>query len=69
MEHNILVLTNVYLNITFDELGRFLGIESEKAERLIATMVAEDRIKARLDQRKRIVDFDMGSDRMIMWNT
>lgn len=32
LEHNILVLSKVYLNITFESLGKFLNISAEKAE-------------------------------------
>lgn len=32
LEHNILVLSKIYLNITFGSLGKFLNIPAEKAE-------------------------------------
>jgi COP9 signalosome complex subunit 4 len=46
LEHNISVISKIYTNISFEELGRFLGIETERAERLIAGMVTEKRITA-----------------------
>jgi len=49
IEHNIEVISKIYRNISFDELGRFLEIDPSKAERIIAQMVAENRITAFLD--------------------
>jgi hypothetical protein len=43
------VISKIYNNITFEELGRFLEIDPEQAEKIIATMVAEGRITATLD--------------------
>ena len=49
LEHNITVLSKIYLNISFKRIGKFLDIAPEQAESIIAEMVAEKRIKARLD--------------------
>lgn len=32
LEHNILILSKIYLNITFESLGKFLDIQPSKAE-------------------------------------
>ena len=50
LEHNIAVVSNIYTNISFKSLGRFLGISPGNAEKLISTMVKENRIEAVLDQ-------------------
>ena len=57
IEHNIEVISKIYQNISFEELGRFLEITADKAEQIIAQMVSENRISAVLDQRARIVEF------------
>ena len=57
IEHNIEVISKIYQNISFDELGRFLEIPPQQAEQIIAQMVSENRIRAVLDQRARIVEF------------
>ena len=44
------VLSKIYLNITFEELGNFLGITAEQAEAIIAKMMGEQRVSGRLDQ-------------------
>jgi COP9 signalosome complex subunit 4 len=51
IEHNIEVISKIYSNISFQELGRFLEIPAPQAEGIIAQMVSENRISASLDQR------------------
>jgi hypothetical protein len=36
IEHNIEVISKIYTNISFEELGRFLEIDPNKAESIIA---------------------------------
>lgn len=50
-------MSKIYQNISFEELGRFLEIPATQAEQIIAQMVSENRIRAQLDQRARIVEF------------
>lgn len=50
IEHNISCLSSIYMNITFVELGNFLRIKPDKAEGVIAKMIAEKRICGVLDQ-------------------
>jgi COP9 signalosome complex subunit 4 len=57
IEHNIEVISKIYQNISFEELGRFLEIPAAQAELIIASMVSENRIKAILDQKAHIVEF------------
>ena len=49
IEHNIEVISKIYMNISFTELGRFLEIPTEQAEQIIASMVSENRLSAVLD--------------------
>ena len=49
IEHNIEVISKIYKNISFEELGRFLEINPAEAEQIIAQMVIENRIQATLD--------------------
>ena len=39
IEHNIVVISKIYMNIRFGELGNFLGINQEQAEDFVAKMV------------------------------
>ena len=61
IEHNIEVISKIYKNISFEELGRFLEIDPNQAEIIIAQMVSEKRITASLDQQERIVEFESES--------
>ena len=36
IEHNIEVISKIYKNISFEELGRFLEIKPDQAETIIA---------------------------------
>ena len=58
IEHNILVISKIYMNIRFEEIGKFLGINAEQAEDIIATMVEQGRIQAVLDQGNELVEFE-----------
>lgn len=58
IEHNIGVLSKIYMNITFVELGNFLGIHKEQAETFVAKMISEQRITAVLDQANELVEFE-----------
>ena len=58
IEHNIVVISRIYMNITFKELGNFLGINPVQAEETVAKMVAEKRIEAVLDQANELVEFE-----------
>lgn len=58
IEHNMSAISNIYMNISFEQLGRFLGITPEKAETIISKMIGENRIKAILDQKNKLVEFE-----------
>ena len=49
LEHNILVFSKIYLNISFEQIGKFLDIQANTAENIISEMVTEGRISAQLD--------------------
>jgi COP9 signalosome complex subunit 4 len=46
LEHNIVVLSKIYLNISFEQIGKFLDIDKEMAETIIGDMITQHRIKA-----------------------
>ena len=58
MEHNILVLSKIYMNISFAQLGKFLDIDPRKAESIIGEMISENRIRAQLDQVTSSIEFE-----------
>ena len=58
IEHNILMISKIYMNIRFEEIGKFLGITADQAEDIIASMVEQGRIQAVLDQGNELVEFE-----------
>ncbi|KAJ1965712.1 hypothetical protein GGI12_000573 [Dipsacomyces acuminosporus] len=57
-EHNMFILSSLYSNIKFENLGRSLGIDADEAEDMCATMIAEGRMKGRIDQIERFITFE-----------
>jgi COP9 signalosome complex subunit 4 len=57
LEHNIQVLSKVYLNISFEQMGSLLAIDAMQAESILSAMASEGRIKATLDQLEGTVEF------------
>ena len=58
IEHNIVTISRIYMNIRFNELGNFLGIQPEQAEDIVAKMVEQGRVQATLDQDLELVEFE-----------
>lgn len=50
MEHNLLSASKVYKNMKIEELGRLLGIEPIKAEKIAGQMISEGRMEGSIDQ-------------------
>jgi len=50
IEHNLQSASRLYKNISFNELGRMLGIDPERAEKTAARMVSEGRMGGSIDQ-------------------
>ncbi|PIA14664.1 hypothetical protein COEREDRAFT_82552 [Coemansia reversa NRRL 1564] len=61
-EHNVFVLSSLYSNIRFDNLGNRLGVNSEDAEQICAQMIAEGRMKGRIDQIEAMITFEGARD-------
>lgn len=69
IEHNIACISHIYMNITFAELGNFLGISPEKAEEFVAKMVSEQRISAVLDQNEGFIEFEQEGRQVQTFNS
>lgn len=57
-EQNIQRISKINSTITFDKLGDLLSIDPEYAERIVAQMLREEKLKGHLDQIERVVHFD-----------
>ena len=58
IEHNLLSASKLYNNITFEELGALLEINSIKAEKIASQMISEGRMSGSIDQISSIVHFE-----------
>lgn len=45
IEHNLAAASKLYINVFSEELGQLLGTSGEKAERVAARMIAEERLQ------------------------
>ena len=61
LEHNVLAISKIYNNISFDQLAKLLEIPIDRAEILVATMISEGKIKAHIDQSDQYLYFASGS--------
>ncbi|KAK3234883.1 hypothetical protein CYMTET_54889 [Cymbomonas tetramitiformis] len=68
-EHNLLSASKLYNNIMFTELGMLLGIEAEKAEKVAARMVSEERMQGSIDQVDGIIYFANDVEELAQWDT
>ena len=48
IEHNLAAASKLYMNIYSEELGQLLGTSAEKAERVAARMIAEERLQVNI---------------------
>jgi len=69
MEHNLLSASKLYNNITFAELGSLLEITPEKAEKVAASMMSEERMKGSIDQIDQLIQFENEGDSLTVWNS
>lgn len=57
IEHNLLSASKLYKNMKIEELGRLLGIEPIKAEKIAGQMISEGRMEGSIDQIENFVHF------------
>jgi COP9 signalosome complex subunit 4 len=68
IEHNLQATSRLYDNIHITELAKFVGMEPEPCERLVAKMISEERLKAILDQSEGLLYFNEHPDEAAEWN-
>ena len=61
LEHDVLAISKIYTNISFDQLAKLLEIPVDRAELLVASMVGEGKIKAHINQSDKFVYFASGT--------
>eukprot|EP01023_Acetabularia_acetabulum_P020601 TRINITY_DN20748_c0_g1_i1.p1 TRINITY_DN20748_c0_g1~~TRINITY_DN20748_c0_g1_i1.p1 ORF type:complete len:392 (-),score=65.37 TRINITY_DN20748_c0_g1_i1:118-1293(-) len=68
LQHNLLSASQLYQNISIQELGMLLGVEAEKAEQLTADMMAEGRMQGQVDQVDQMITFEADQP-LAQWDT
>lgn len=69
LQHNVLAASRVYKNMRLPELGRLLEVSPDRAERVAAKMIAEQRLKGCIHQRSNIIRFDGGDETLERWDS
>lgn len=71
IEHNLQSASRLYRNISFEELGRMLGVEPVRAEKAAARMIVEGRMGGQIDQVDNFIYFTSsgeGSGEVESWD-
>ncbi len=68
LEHNVLALSKIYTNISFDQLTKLLEIPLDRAEMLVASMISEGKIKAHINQADKFVYFEAEKEMIQRFN-
>lgn len=67
MEHNLLSVSKLFTNISFQLLGYLLSVSPSQAEQIAASMIEEGRMSGTLDQVESLIHFNQENG-MEQWN-
>lgn len=68
IQHNLVSASKLYYNITFQELGALLGVSPERAEKVAATMIAQEQLKGTIDQLQSMIVFENDMEVTKQWD-
>jgi len=68
LQHNVLAASRVYKNMVLPDLGNLLSVTAERAEKIAAKMIAEQRLEGYIDQKKKIIHFEGESEDLQQWD-
>lgn len=69
IQHNLLAASRIYTSVAIDEIARMLSIQPTVAERLASTMIAENRLEAKIDQIAGLLSFNQdGQSALNTWD-
>jgi len=68
-EHNLLAASKLYHNTSFEQLAALLEITPETAEKRAAKMIAENRMRGRIDQIERLIYFEQDGEELHQWDS
>eukprot|EP00656_Telonema_subtile_P042227 TRINITY_DN4772_c0_g1_i2.p1 TRINITY_DN4772_c0_g1~~TRINITY_DN4772_c0_g1_i2.p1 ORF type:complete len:372 (+),score=104.73 TRINITY_DN4772_c0_g1_i2:151-1266(+) len=62
LEHNILAVSQLYNNISLEQLGLMLNVSKDEAEKAASTIISEGRLEASINQVDDILSFECTSE-------
>lgn len=68
LQHNVLAASRVYKNMRLQDLGLLLEVTPERAEKIAAKMIAEQRLDGYIDQKTGIIHFEGGDENLQQWD-
>merc|ERR1712032_1451081 len=68
LQHNVLAASRVYKNMRLPDLGLLLEVTADRAEKIAAKMIAEQRLDGYIDQKSGIIHFDLGDENLQQWD-
>merc|ERR1719203_1928860 len=68
LQHNVLAASRVYKNMRLPDLGLLLEVSAERAEKIAAKMIAEQRLDGYIDQKTQIIHFEGGDENLQQWD-
>lgn len=68
LQHNVLAASRVYKNMRLPDLGLLLEVSGERAEKIAAKMIAEQRLDGYIDQRSGVIHFESGDENLQQWD-
>lgn len=68
LEHNMIAVSKLYQSIYFTELGRILGVQPSKAEKIAANMIMSDVFNGTIDQVEGLLNFVTDESEEAIWD-
>merc|ERR1739845_238285 len=68
LQHNVLAASRVYKNMRLPDLGLLLEVPPERAEKISAKMIAEQRLDGYIDQKNGIIHFGGADENLQQWD-
>merc|ERR1712039_623357 len=68
LQHNVLAASRVYKNMRLPDLGLLLDVTPDRAEKIAAKMIAEQRLEGYIDQKRGIIHFESGDENLQQWD-
>jgi len=68
LQHNVLAASRVYKNMRLPDLGLLLEVTADRAEKIAAKMIAEQRLDGYIDQRSGVIHFQGVDENLQQWD-